>query len=89
MGSGLLVLHACSVPHKTTHGPEGGTLSSAEISREQRVFLIISLNHLLQSAMKDNNNFIESSLTIRDVSNIAPAEIQTREMCILSSLQIL
>lgn len=38
VGNGLLVLHAYSVLHRTTHGPEAGTLSSTEISREQRFF---------------------------------------------------
>lgn len=34
--------------------------------------------------MKDNNDFMESSLTVRDVPNIAPAEIQIREMSSVS-----
>lgn len=42
--------------------------------------------HLLKSEMKDNNVFIESSLTIRDVPNTAPAKIQIREMSSASPL---
>jgi len=49
-------------------------------------FLIISQNYLLQSEIKDNNDFIESSLTIRDVPNSAPAETQIRQMSSTSPL---
>lgn len=70
--------------------PKGLGLSAVMKLQENRTesFLIIPLNHVSQSEMKDNNDFIESSLPIRDVSNIAPAEIQIRGLAFLSSLQM-